>query len=108
MEEALTERAYTLTEIDRMRKALYIRTGVGRISYGIPIDTEYPRRKAVAEDMLRTYMLAGIDAAEVESHIQPCPDNCDEGLHPTVHYSGGIRGGNICSRCGGLGKAWVD
>ena len=68
----MAERKYSVAEIDRMRNALLMRaapsapaSGVSHVTFGDPWK-ERERRETAVEDMLRTYMLGGVEPAELE------------------------------------------
>jgi hypothetical protein len=63
----MTERAYTLKEVDQMRRAVF----ASRDSWEVHSNPEYQqqyerRRDREVEDQLRTYLLAGVDPQELE------------------------------------------
>lgn len=60
----MSEKAYTVSEVDRMRKAI--------TDYGFPIGVSYypvDRAKEV-EERIRTYMVAGVDVADLEEALR--------------------------------------
>ena len=67
----MTERAYTVREIDQMRDLVTHRLSPRRMvngkRYVILGDGVDP---AVVEDRLRTYMLAGVSAEELEAEMK--------------------------------------
>lgn len=71
----MTDRAYTVAEIDRMRAALWMRFGyhgpiVAWSSSGDPEVRNKLNRDPYdrdVEDKLRTYMLAGVDPSDLET-----------------------------------------
>ncbi len=68
----MTERTYTVEEIDRMREALKRRHAPWHYGIGL-FDVEkgaLKRAFARAEDELRTYMLAGVDPLEVIAAVK--------------------------------------
>src|SRR5688572_3828140 len=69
----MTERSYTVAEIDALRKACELRWLHGSTAAPLPRMSHayYPADKdRGVEEMVRTYMLAGITAAEIYAEDQ--------------------------------------
>lgn len=71
----MSERAYTLKEVDRMRKAVF----ASKTSWEVHSNPEYQqryeqRRDREVEDKLRTYLSAGVDPQELEDEAKAVKD----------------------------------
>lgn len=66
----MTERAYTVAEIDRLREVLDMRYLYGtsnlKMINGCSRTCRPEEKAAIVEQQLRTYMLAGITAEDIE------------------------------------------
>ena len=71
---AVPPRRYTLDEIDRMREAVLIRLTKGKVSIKVGAnafaDNRTPDEYAEAENIIRTYMAAGIGTDELEARAK--------------------------------------
>jgi hypothetical protein len=74
----MTERAYTLKEIDQMRRNIL----ATRTSWEVHSNPEYQqqyerRRDREVEDKLRSYLLAGVDPQELEDEAKAEQEDWD-------------------------------
>lgn len=66
----MTQRAYTLDEIDGMRRAIfYLRTAGQLFGGGLSGDQRRDMERTT-EERLRTYMLGGIDPEELQERVR--------------------------------------